>query len=256
MLIGYYGVTGRIPYNSATFSTTPPRGTSFLPLGLDILPVHILILSIIALAYPKLRRTNIQTLLCVSVVIWAVGWTSGSLLRLSSPDHPLFSTLYFNPFAAQLMYTLGFVLAVSLRRQKFQSARPQLNSLVFGFCLLLVVGSFFVVRHQSIFDLTPLGALTSRRDFGPLRLINFVGICGLILWLSFRFPLEKLIKPFHLLGHHCLWLFASSTVGLYAVQSYLSAPLGHVEISQPLPITITQIFAAITLIFFAIRDLD
>ena len=227
MIIGFYAVTGRSPLNLSALSSADYSRTPLFPLGLDILPVHIVILSFIAVFYIKLSRMRVRTLIIVSIAIWLVGWASASLLRLSSPDHPIFYLLYFNPFATQLLYTLGFTLACSIKEKQFQSARDRLLSPLFGLGFLMVAGCFGAFRHLSLVDLTPLSVLISRQDFGPLRLFNFVIILGLILWLSARFPLDRLIKPFNLLGHYCLWIFVCSTVGLYALQSFLMTSSGQ-----------------------------
>jgi hypothetical protein len=246
MLLGYCVMTGAPPLNFAALS---PAGTStrgLMAVGLDILPVHIMILSVVAVFFEKLRNMEVRKLLFISVSVWACAWSIGSEVRANPSIHPP-DLLFFNPFAAQILYALGYTAAFWIYSQQLLDIRQRLRSSWVTAGVIFVPTLFFCVKHFNFGDIPSLPVLTSRRDFGPLRILNFIALGVLVLRLSYSISLERVLRPFSLMGRRCLALFASTTVGMFALQ-----PLTLGRASEPhTPPLLTLIFVTLTVALLA-----
>ena len=217
MILGYAVMTGTSPFNLAALHPNKTASKCLLAVGLDILPVHILILSVVALFFHKLRNLEVRRLLFISVSVWACGWSIGSVVRLD-PSLRTPELLFFNPFAAQLLYALGYSAAFWILSQERRDIREQLKSFWVTGAVVLIPTVFFALRHSGLLDLSSILALTSRQDFGPLRILNFLAILALLARISSTVNLERILIPFTFMGRRCLSLFAATTVAMYALQ--------------------------------------
>jgi len=222
MLLGYYVVTGHRPV-PPYFGFHGGGSGGFIPLVLDILPVHIFILSGIALIFPWIRAAKARQLLITSLAVWVIAWALGAIRVLKGAEASA-TLLYFNPFAAQLLYVMGYVAAKSLREGELSAAIKRMRSPMFGAVSLVVVSLLFMTRHfpEAVSSfISP--CLSSRQEFGPLRVINFVAILSCLVWLSGFFRFSEALKHFCSLGRSSLYLFALTTIALYLLRSWFSA---------------------------------
>ncbi len=80
-------------------------GLVYQPFYLDILPLYIVLLAAFPLIYVAARTSPLAALLA-SVAIWQ----GAVLLGLNLPNHPGEGGWFFNPFAWQVVFTLGVVI--------------------------------------------------------------------------------------------------------------------------------------------------
>lgn len=80
-------------------------GLVYQPYYLDILPLYIVLLALFPLIYVT-ARTSPLTALAISFALW-----QGSVhFGLNLPNHPGDAGWFFNPFAWQMLFTLGVVI--------------------------------------------------------------------------------------------------------------------------------------------------
>lgn len=217
MVLGYCVATGCPPINFSAITQVGTSSKAIIPVALDILPVHIFILSSVALLLDRLRGCETRKILLLSALIWACAWSVGSLTR-SEAGFRIPSLIFFNPFAAQLLYAVGYATAASARSGALRAARQRLlgHWTTLGLCVAALL--FFSMKHFDLFHIQLVPALTSRRDFGPIRVLNFLILGALALRLSASVSLEGILSPFCVMGRRCLPIFALTTVGIYALQ--------------------------------------
>ena len=195
---------------------------SSIPLGLDILPVHILILSFGAIAYSTIAAMRSLTMLKLGVFVWLSTLALHGIF-LDSPTGAESSLLYLNPLSFQLLYILGFTTMKAIKSGAFESvaskvSTPAIRNALWGLLLCL-----FVVRHSPLREDLAISILSSRQLVGPFRLLNCAVICSLLYWLSLRFPLVPQLKIFQRIGQRSLYLFTLSTMAIYLLQPLTDA---------------------------------
>jgi hypothetical protein len=193
---------------------------------LNILPLYITLL----LATPLLLVLGIRWPVPVvigSVVLWAVA----GQFRLNLPNFPTQGGWFFNPFSWQLIFVIGLLSGVAMKRgQRFAPQSP----LLLGICAAFVVFVLIWVKSPPVADvgLHTLGWFSGLglpfyitwfdKTFLALpRLLHALAVFYLLGHLEVvrRFAGTAVAAPLRLLGRQGLPVFATCTVLSMALQT-------------------------------------
>jgi len=199
---------------SMVFGDTAKGVTGILLLGhqlgyFNILPLYIMLMLWAPVAL-VLARTHLGLTLAVSGGIYALA--RKEILTLPSWPEP--GTWFFNPFAWQILFTLGIVTGIlMLRRQNFYSRPLMLASLfVVALSLLFTTAGFGLFPHlpetaHALFDLT-------KHDLGLGRIVHFLALAYVLT----QFPVGDVLKRTFVgpdlkrLGRNALMIFAAGSL--------------------------------------------
>ncbi len=179
----------------------------------DVLPLYI-VMMIFAPLVVVLGRISLRILLFYSVTVWALTLIS----ELNLPTWPVEGVWFFNPFAWQLQFVLGYVLARPKQATDFiASKRTELRVLglvITGIGLWLAI----IQWSPNPFELPEprLFFMNDKTSLSPMRILHVMGLVMLIgglfdfavRWKGFRF----LAKPFCLLGRNSLHVFCAGSL--------------------------------------------
>ncbi|MBZ6077532.1 OpgC family protein [Microvirga puerhi] len=208
--IGLIEADGR----SAVFGNTTKGITGILLLGhqlgyFNILPLYIALMLWAPVAL-VLTRIHVLFALAVSFGIYALA--RDGILALPSWPEP--GTWFFNPFAWQLLFTIGIVAGVVFRTRSVPLTRTCLIC-----CLVVVMSSLLVI--MDVFGLAPGlrdAAFTQldlpKYDLGLGRLVHFLAITYLLTQLRVGEKLERTIigPDLRRLGRNGLMIFAAGSL--------------------------------------------
>ncbi len=145
------------------------------PPFLDILPLYIVLLSMLAFLLPLLRRWPAQVL----GVAWIL-YAAAAYLHFNIGTYPS-GVWYFNPFAWQILFLLGAVFAMKpkeLREVTDRRITIWISASVVILCAVVratsTVLSLIDEVPAAIEEITWL--IADKTNFGPLRLLNFLAI--------------------------------------------------------------------------------
>lgn len=186
---------------------------------INILPMY----AALMLAAPLLVRLGQRwpwRLLLLSVGLWLLT----AALRLDLPNYPLPGGWFFNPFAWQLLFSLGILTGLGLKsgRRFVPAARwlfwPAVVWLLF--CLVWVRHEgLMTTMNQSLAWLYDGGmpflfVAFDKTYVSAPRLLHFLALAYLLSWpgLMPAISASRLAAPIRLLGRHGLWVFAAGTV--------------------------------------------
>jgi hypothetical protein len=185
----------------------------YQPFFLDILPLYIVLLATFPLIYVAARRAPGLTLL-VSLGLWgaarAFGWNIAS-----GPGHGVW---YFNPFAWQLIFTIGVVSSLWVRAHGLW--RP--SRLVAGLALAILIAGFLTRSPWSeVWQIASLPAMPEAWML-PGEKTN-LAIERVVYALAFVAVFWRLIAPdrvgaslvlrwLAIMGRHSLPVFALATM--------------------------------------------
>jgi hypothetical protein len=176
-------------------------------------------------------RISLGLLLACSLAVWAAALYS----QLNIPTWPVEGVWFFNPFAWQLQFVLGFVL--SRPRGFAQSILAHRTPLrVLG--LVIAVGGLWLALinwSPNPFELPEpqLFFMNDKTFLSPLRIIHMLGLTMLLVgafdaalrWDKFVY----LAQPLCLLGRNSLHVFcAGSLLSLAGQVTRFAAPVGLV----------------------------
>lgn len=212
----------------------------------DVLPLYIVMMAFAPLVI-ILGRISLRILLFYSLTVWALTLFS----ELNLPTWPVEGVWFFNPFAWQLQFVLGYVLA----RPKIAAAgfiedkRTELRilgALIVGAGLWLAITGWspnpFEVPEPRLFFMNDKTALSPMRVLHMLGLVMLFG--GLFeiasRWSGFRF----LSTPLCLLGRNSLHVFcAGSLLSLAGQIVRFASPAGLVTDTLVLLIGVAAMLA-------------
>lgn len=211
----------------------------------DVLPLYIVMMCFAPLVV-ALGRISLRILLFYSVTVWALTLFS----ELNLPTWPVEGVWFFNPFAWQLQFVLGYVLARPKRATDFiESKRTEfriLGLLITGAGLWLALIQWapnpFELPEPRLFFMNDKTALS------PLRIIHMMGLVMLFgglfdwatRWSGFRF----VSTPLCLLGRNSLHVFcAGSLLSLAGQIVRFATPAGLVTDTLVLLIGVTAMLA-------------
>jgi hypothetical protein len=196
----------------------------------DVLPLYIVLMAMAPLVV-WIGRRSLGLLLACSVALWAAALYS----EFNLPTWPVEGVWFFNPFAWQFQFVLGFVLS-----------RPQgfVQSVLRSGAWLRVVGAVIVAGglwlaligwSPNPFELPEprLFFMNDKTFLAPLRIIHMLGLALLLVglfdvamrWRGFAY----LARPLCLLGRNSLHVFcAGSLLSLAGQLARFALPTGLV----------------------------
>ncbi|MBF9233302.1 OpgC family protein [Microvirga alba] len=215
--IGLIEADGR----DAVFGNTAKGITGILLLGhqlgyFNILPLYIALMLWAPVAL-VLARIHVFFALAVSCGIYILAHTG--VLELKSWPEP--GTWFFNPFAWQLLFTIGIAAGILFAKRRL----PHERSLVLG-AAILVIASFLIMTEcfglvpdlrEMVFEHLDLG----KQDLGIFRLVHFLALAYLLVQLRVGEALESTF-----IGPELIRL-GRNGLAIFGVGSLLSA-LGQV----------------------------
>ncbi len=196
----------------------------------DVLPLYILLMAVAPLIV-CIGRISSGLLLALSGAVWAATLYS----ELNIPTWPVEGVWFFNPFAWQFQFVLGFVMA----RPKSIGAVIERHSgkLRLLGAVIVAVGLWLALISWSPnpFELPEprLFFMNDKTSLSPVRVIHMLGLVALLVglfdlagrWRGFRY----LAVPLCLLGRNSLHAFcAGSLLSLAGQLTRFAAPTGLV----------------------------
>ena len=196
----------------------------------DVLPLYIVLMAIAPLVV-WIGRISLGLLLAVSFAVWATALYS----ELNVPTWPVEGVWFFNPFAWQLQFVLGFVL--SRPRGLAQSIMQHGKLLRVIGAIIVGVGLWLALISWSPnpFELPEprLFFMNDKTFLSPIRIAHMLGLAMFLVgafnvamrWSGFRY----LAAPLCLLGRNSLHVFcAGSLLSLAGQLARFAAPVGLV----------------------------
>ncbi|CAN7183963.1 OpgC domain-containing protein [Bosea sp. LjRoot90] len=189
-------------------------GLVYQPYYLDILPLYIVLLALFPLIYVAARTSPLATLL-VSFAIWQGATHAG----LNLPNHPGEGGWFFNPFAWQMVFTLGVVIG---RLGIVGAALPKLVIADLAAAAIILLAATVKLSSGNPFGIALLNDWIESLQIGIdktnlawLRVVHLVALT----WLVLRFlkPDANLLKGavgrrLAALGRHSLEVFCAGIV--------------------------------------------
>ena len=179
----------------------------------DVLPLYIVLMGTAPFVV-LLHRAAPNLLLPLSIAIWATTLAFGANL----PTWPIEGRWFFNPFAWQLCFVTGFVIA----RPTGFGAWARRNHFWLRWIGAAIVIAGFIVHW---FDLRPdpfsvpqpyVFFVVEKTFLSPLRFLHLLGlvalVAGIYLWFDkFRF-FQPVAAFFALLGRNSLHVFCAGSI--------------------------------------------
>ena len=100
----------------------------------NILPMYMALLLMLP-AVMVVARFSLSLLLAVSVTLWFVT----ALIPIDVPNYPMPGGWFFNPFAWQLLFVIGFILG---QRQREEKAMP-FSRVLYGLCVIYLLLAYW-----------------------------------------------------------------------------------------------------------------
>ncbi|MDG4554675.1 MAG: OpgC domain-containing protein [Candidatus Competibacter sp.] len=182
----------------------------YQPPLLDILPLYVILLLYTFTLVKLVIRHGWPPILLLSLAIWVLAQfgMKDHLARLMSHQ----TTTYlgaFDPFSWQLLWVLGLAWGYAHGHASTQRIEPPR---LLGIASIALSLFFFCWRNPLIPFSINLGSfewILDKWRLGPLRLLNFFSVMGVILWINRHLSPEILnsLKPLAHLGKNMLPLF-------------------------------------------------
>lgn len=152
----------------------------------NILPMYIGLLLMLPVIM-ALARIRLSLALAASFALWLVA----NIFRLAPPNYPAAGGWYFNPFTWQLIFTIGFVIGVKLRR----GDRVRGSSLLYLLAAAYLAASAVLVvgAHWDKFPPLPEWVWVSGFDKSWVGLFRLLHLLALIYVVVFS-PVPKLLS--------------------------------------------------------------
>ncbi|MCA0407227.1 MAG: OpgC domain-containing protein [Proteobacteria bacterium] len=217
----YLGIFGYAPFFEEPLRRLPEAlALMFQPGYLDILPLYVVLLGFIPLLIP-LYRLHMLAPLVVSLVLYAAMQWAPLHLPNTVQDGGVW---FFNPFAWQVLFVIGFTMGQMIRSPKARPALPNaLRHTITAFAAfytalaMLVVGPWREIPGwENAWLVDPnLLAVANKSLLHPLRLFDILTKVWLVAQLipaSSAWLHSMLARPVVAMGRHSLPIFATSTV--------------------------------------------
>ncbi|MBO0663441.1 OpgC domain-containing protein [Jiella sp. MQZ9-1] len=221
----------------------------YLPAGLDILPLYVVLVAAIPLFFVAIDRSP-WLALAASAALWlAAGLFHLNLTNLAEPK----GVWFFNPFSWQLVFVCGLIAGLRLRHGQtpFPFSRP-LFVAALVFCLAAIPANL-IVHVGKLADSGPLHLLVSKTSEGPLRLINALAIAYVVFNLDIlkRLSPDGILRPLFATGRNSLPVFLT---GIVLADITTAAVVANASLPLALELTIVALGCAIQLMLATSRD--
>ncbi len=196
----------------------------FLPGYLDILPLYVLLLAMVPVLF-LLHRLHWSAPLVASVALWLAVQTFG----FNIPNSRTAREWTFNPFAWQLLFTIGFVIGLRMRNGQGLGmlGRPMIARSITLLAVLFTVAAFLISApwreipgYENVWLVDPLRIGTiSKTDLSIVRLVDVLAKFWLVMVLIRPDAAWLGTAPARLtaqMGKHSLEVFALGTIGSIA----------------------------------------
>jgi hypothetical protein len=197
-----------------------------LPSYLDILPLYVVLLAIFPLIYLAIRRSP-WLALGLSAIVWTVAAVDHDL---DLPNWMDPNGWYFNPFAWQLLFTIGCVLSIAVARG--DGALPRRGWTV-GLCWAYLAFCFVQAapwRQWSLPDMRLIDmAMPDKSRLNPLRIADILALFYVLMSSETvrKIAAAKWMRPLDLCGRHSLEVFSTSClIALFARLLFRSYGIG------------------------------
>ncbi|KPH75549.1 hypothetical protein AE618_24595 [Bosea vaviloviae] len=195
----------------------------YQPSYLDILPLYIVLLALFPAIYFAVRISPAGALL-VSLSIWqAAIWSGVNLPNVHAAGW------FFNPFAWQVIFTLGIIIGRAAQRGVVAPRLPWLDVAAIGFLVFAFVAKTASGNPVGIallndwFDSVQLGS--DKTNLAWSRLLHVVALSWLAMrWLPSGAELlhHSIGRMLAIVGRHSLAVFSTGTVLAIAGQIVLA----------------------------------
>lgn len=200
----------------------------FLLANADVLPLYIILMAAFpAILWLMLRAPTLG--LALSIAVWAVAYFGGANLSL----YPTGRGWFFNPFAWQLLFSIGAWCAVA-GGEWIRMLRE--SKVVITLCIICLVGAFamqITTWSPRWLDILPDWMVIfplNKSAMSPLRLAHFLALALLTVhfvpqnakWLNLPPAQPLILCGRHSLEVFCLGVFLSYTAGFILIE-YSSA---------------------------------
>lgn len=192
----------------------------FLPGYLDILPLYVVLLALLPALF-LLHRLHWSAPLLASFALWlAVQW-----FGFNVPNSRTAREWHFNPFAWQLLFTIGFVIGLRMRQGLGLGVlgRPAIARSLTVAAVLFTIGAALISApwreipgYENVWLLDPmrLGPI-SKTDLSIIRIVDVLAKFWLVIvlirpdaaWLA-----SGPARMIALMGKHSLEVFALGTI--------------------------------------------
>lgn len=184
----------------------------------NILPMYIVMLLMLP-AIMTLARIRLDLALGASLALWL----AANLFHLTPPTFPAPGGWYFNPLTWQLIFTIGFVMGVKLRRGERMAASRWLYMLAVAYllaCAVLVVGN-----HWDRFPPLPTWFWVMGFDKSWVGVFRLLHVLALVYVIVFS-PLPKILSA-HLDAGNWIVRLGRNTLPVFWASIVLSVT-GHI----------------------------
>ncbi len=177
----------------------------------NILPLYIVLLAL-APALIFLARVDRRLMLCVSAAVYVLA----RACSLNLPSWPTADGWFFNPFAYQLLFTIGLFVGQRLQAEGPCKSPVRRSRALFAACVALLCVCAVIVTDG--FGLKPglsdavQGLLdTDKRVLGTTRLVHFLAIAYVVYYGGLTNLLRRTpaFAPLALIGRRSLPVFAT-----------------------------------------------
>ena len=211
----------------------------------DVLPLYIVMMCFAPLVV-VLGRFSLRLLLFYSFTVWALTLVS----ELNLPTWPVEGVWFFNPFAWQLQFVLGYVLArpkqaagfIESKRTEFRILGLVITGIGLWLALIQWAPNPFELPEPRLFF------MNDKTSLSPLRIIHMLGLVmllgGIFNWASRWGGFRFIATPFCLLGRNSLHVFcAGSLLSLAGQIVRFASPAGLVTDTLVLLIGVVAMLA-------------
>ncbi|MBX9738481.1 MAG: OpgC domain-containing protein [Beijerinckiaceae bacterium] len=219
---------------------------------IDILPLYVVLMAMAPLMLALLRR-NVVAGLALSIAIYL----GARLTHLDMPTWLENRAWFFNPFAWQLIFTLGAAAGLVWRGKSL----PRSGWLIYPSAAIVALGAVIV---SDAFGLAPGLQLalrdyldTGKHNLGLTRLVHFLALAYLLAalpwgaWLSST----KIGQEFVLWGRNALPVFVLGTVLSELCQLTMAASAVTFDIN-PQPVGLAATLAGLTVLSTQARYIE
>lgn len=191
----------------------------FLPGYLDILPLYIILLAMVPVLVALTRRHWLLPL-GLSVALYA----GANLLGLNLPNTRTASAWFFNPFAWQLLFVIGFAIGRALQgHAALPAIPPRLRPWLTGTAITVTLAGILLsapwreisgLENAYLVNPSTLGAF-SKTNFHPTRLVDVLAkfwLVAVLVPMASPFLRSAFARPVIWMGQHSLEVFVLGSI--------------------------------------------